>query len=78
MEVVKRIKLLDCSLHDNKQSAERHLFNMLSSGVCLELFEKLSNKNTLKVKDIFIENEKLIEQTMQIIRELKQLEKIRL
>ena len=72
MKQVKMIRLLDGSLHETKESADRHLTNMLSSGVCLDVFENLSNKSSLKIKQYFVENEGKIEQTMQIVRELNE------
>ena len=77
MQVVNKIRLLDGSEHNNKQQAERHLFNILSSGTDLKLFESLSNKSTLKVKEFFIENYSEIQKTMQIIEELKEVDNLK-
>ena len=72
MKTIKVIQLIDGSTHQSKQSAERHLTNILSSGVCLELFEKLAKKNPLEIKQIFVDHEKSIVKTMQIVRELNE------
>ena len=73
MKIISKIILIDGSEHATKQRAENHLYNLLSKGNDLELFEKLSNKSTLKVKEIFIENHLQIVKTLQIIEELKEL-----
>lgn len=73
MEIVKRIHLLDGSDHHSQQSAERHLTNILCSGVCHEVFHKIANTHrTIDIRVYFVENQDKIEQTMEIIRELKQ------
>jgi hypothetical protein len=77
MEIVKKIRLLDGSEHDSKQRAINHLFNILSSGGDLELFDSLSNLSSLKVKNYFIDNASKIEKTMQIIRELKEVDNLK-
>ncbi len=77
MEVVKRIRLLDGSEHTTKQKAERYLFDSLSSGSRLELFDQLANKSSLKVKNIFIDNYNDIVSIMRIITELRELENLK-
>lgn len=71
------IRLLDCSLHESRESAKRHLINILSSGVCLELFEELAQLNTLAVRNFFVSQPEKIEMTMQIIRELAEVENLK-
>ena len=77
MEIVKKIRLLDGSEHDSKQRAEKYLFNILSKGDDLKMFEELSNKSALKVKNYFIDNYSQIVKTMQIIDELKRVESLK-
>lgn len=77
MKVVKKIRLIDGSEHNSIQQAERHLYNILSSGTDLELFERLANKSTLKVKEFFILNYNEIQKTMQIITELKEIDNLK-
>lgn len=76
MKIVKKIRLLDGSEHPNKQLADRHLSNMLSQRPCLDLFEALAGKNVMNVQTTFVENWDLVEQTLQVIRELKEVEQL--
>lgn len=77
MEIIQKIRLFDGSEHRSTQQAERHLFNILSSGNDLKLFEALANKSTLKIKEFFIENYSDIVATLQAIEELKNVEQIK-
>ena len=72
MKIEKVIRLMDGSIHTTKDSAERHILNMLSRGDDLKLCEELANKNALKVRDFLIENEVRVNQTMHLVRELNE------
>lgn len=76
MKIVKKIRLLDGSEHPNKKLAERHLSNMLSQRPCLDLFEALAGKNAIETQIAFVENLDLVEQTLQVVRELKEVEQL--
>lgn len=77
MEIIQKIRLFDGSEHASKQQAERHLYNVLSMGTDLKLFEALANKSTLKVKEFFIQNYSDIVATLQVIEELKSVERLK-
>lgn len=71
MKIVQKLRLIDRSEHDTKEQAERHVTNML----CREkIFEDMANKNVLKLRDYFVEHEKDIINTLQLIRELKEIQ----
>lgn len=77
MRIEKVIVLLDGSKHSTKQQAERHLSNTLCNGACLDLFENIANHPVAHVRAVFIERSELVEQVMQIVRELKEVEQIK-
>lgn len=71
MKIVNKIRLIDGSEHDSKERADRHLTNL----ICKEkIFEEMAGKNVLKLRDYFMENEALIVNTLQLIRELKEVQ----
>ena len=73
MKKITVYKLLDGSTHETKERAERHLTNILCKGVCLEVFESLADKRKMSdIQDYFVKNSDKIEQTKQIVQELKE------
>lgn len=76
MKVVKIIVLLDSSRHDTKQQAERHLYNCLSKGDSLALFEAMSVLSPLQIREAFINNLDRVKEVCKIITELQALDNL--
>lgn len=70
MEVVRKIRLNDGSEHSTKQQAERYLYNVLSGGDNVKLFDTLAHKSSLKIKEHFIDNIQEVKNTIKVINEL--------
>lgn len=78
MQIVKKIRLIDGSEHDSKQMAERHLSNMMSSGVCARVVNALTaERNAIKNQMYIVENESEIIQMMQVVRELNEVRNLK-
>lgn len=75
--IVKKIRLNDQSEHETKKRALNHLFNQLSAGENLSMFDNLANTSSLKVKNFFVDNYDQIQKTMLLIKEMKEVETLK-
>jgi hypothetical protein len=76
MKIIKMIKLNDGNIYSSKDIATRDIFDNLSKGKNLEVFENIAQKNTLEIRSYFIDNHKEIERILDLVKELHEVTKV--
>lgn len=76
MRIIKAYELRDNSIHTTIQQADRKATNNLCSGRCSKFFEDIANKNTLEIRNYFVDNFEELKEVMFSVKELVEIQEL--
>lgn len=78
-KIESRIVLIDGSVHQTRRSAESHVMKMILSGESIETIDNLAliTKST-EMRDYLVKYEERIVRLMQLVRELKEVQDLKI